>query len=348
MGHIDQFSYKFGIPTIGFEKKGLAGYAVTMFFTLSGFLITYLLILEREARGGRFNLTSIKDFYIRRVLRIWPIYFMAIVLTVLMLNILPREEMQGDLVRRIAMYLFFLPNLAYALGMAFPTITPLWSVGVEEQFYLIWPWIFRKSRNMLRALYIVIAIYLVVKLIARFWGGQVLYHLVSYTRIDCMAIGAIGACLVYKKKEKILAVVFSRIAQILTWTFLFWSLFFGSVHVLTFLDHEIYAGFFLIVILNVAFNKKPFISMENFAFNFIGKISYGIYVYHMIVIFIFSYFYSKVAFLSSINTFGLYFLIIFTTILLSFLSYRYFEAFFLRLKSRYTIVKSTNSPPLIK
>ncbi|HEY4062602.1 MAG TPA: acyltransferase [Puia sp.] len=164
--HIDEYSYRFGLPAIGLFEKGMAGYGVTIFFTLSGFLITYLLLIEKK--GG----ISIKRFYVRRILRIWPLYYLVIIIGILLLLFLPQVKAQGNPIYGLAMFVCFLPNLAYTLGMTLTTITPLWSVGVEEQFYLIWPWLVKKSDNILKASLGVIIVYFIVKLIARYTGNS--------------------------------------------------------------------------------------------------------------------------------------------------------------------------------
>mgnify|MGYP000938049899 FL=1 len=70
----------FGLNQLG-KSLNLASFGVTMFFTLSGFLITYLLLKEKEKTDN--ELINIKHFYIRRVLRIWPLYFLFLFLCVI-------------------------------------------------------------------------------------------------------------------------------------------------------------------------------------------------------------------------------------------------------------------------
>src|SRR5690349_8717514 len=72
----------FGIKKVN-EGWNFASYGVTMFFTLSGFLITYLLVKEKRI----FATINIKEFYIRRVLRIWPLYYFYIILVIFVLLI---------------------------------------------------------------------------------------------------------------------------------------------------------------------------------------------------------------------------------------------------------------------
>src|ERR1700750_2614950 len=122
---------------LGYEKMNgwsvfnRGGDAVEFFFTLSGFLITYLLQKEITRTGT----VSIRDFYLRRVFRIWPLYFLVVLIGFIGLGlILPRLTHQPffefPLLPGFLLFVFFLPNLAAAL---YPTalLHPLWSIGVE-------------------------------------------------------------------------------------------------------------------------------------------------------------------------------------------------------------------------
>src|SRR6478735_4462608 len=77
--HLGLSQLDFGIPTK--NSIDLAGYGVSIFFSLSGFLITYLLLIEKE----RFGDIQIRQFYVRRILRIWPLYYFYLLITLLTL-----------------------------------------------------------------------------------------------------------------------------------------------------------------------------------------------------------------------------------------------------------------------
>ncbi len=116
--------------------RGIA--AVELFFTLSGFLITYLLILEINKTGT----VAIKDFYIRRVTRIWPMYFLCLAGGLVGLGLVypwltGENYFDFSIPDVLWYYVFFLPNLPYAYCRA-GILCPLWSIGIEEQFYLFW------------------------------------------------------------------------------------------------------------------------------------------------------------------------------------------------------------------
>ncbi|GAB3829456.1 acyltransferase family protein [Hymenobacter jeollabukensis] len=127
--------FRYGLRLLSVGAQG-----VSLFFVLSGFLITYLL-LQEEAEQGQ---VSIRGFYLRRVLRIWPLYFacmafgFVVVPWYMHLTGQPWHETADP-----GMYALFLANLdAFRHANAVPAtfnLAVLWSVSVEEQFYLVWP-----------------------------------------------------------------------------------------------------------------------------------------------------------------------------------------------------------------
>jgi peptidoglycan/LPS O-acetylase OafA/YrhL len=112
-------------------------YAVSLFFLLSGYLITTLLKIEQESIGK----VDLRAFYGRRIARIWPLYYSFLVIVLLVAIAVPRElPVSGALLA----FLFFSGNwFVYvaggAVGGAVGGLGILWSVNVEEQFYLFWP-----------------------------------------------------------------------------------------------------------------------------------------------------------------------------------------------------------------
>lgn len=109
------------------------GFGLSMFFLLSAYLITELLIRERE----RTENIAWGLFFIRRALRIWPLYYGAIIIAFVIGRIPPHTY--GVSRTAIAVMALFVANctkLAPSLGIL---VGPLWSISIEEQFYLIWP-----------------------------------------------------------------------------------------------------------------------------------------------------------------------------------------------------------------
>jgi peptidoglycan/LPS O-acetylase OafA/YrhL len=170
---------------------------------LSGFLITYLLLAEEHT----FKTISIKKFYMRRILRIWPLYFLIIVLAFLVLpNIslftLPgygKDMVYHNLIFKLIFYALFFPNLAHSLGLV-PYVSHTWSIGTEEQFYLVWPVILKsfKKHRMFLMLFIILFYLIFAGFLATSYSDFLPFKKVmkSFWRtfnIDCMAIGGIYA-----------------------------------------------------------------------------------------------------------------------------------------------------------
>ena len=220
---------------------------------------------------------------------------------------------------------------------------PLWSVGVEEQFYLIWPVLLNKSGNILKSLFGVIAIYFIIKIILRIVDNGRWYNFICWSAIDSMAIGGIGAVLVLRKSN-LIKWIHHITLQIFAWLFLAISIFHSPIHLATLIDNEMHSIIYLILIINVSTNSKSIITLENKLLNYLGKISYGVYLYHVTIIVLFSHFLSG-KFSSQEETISTYILIYFIilggTILISGLSYEFLEKRFLSLKKRYERISSS-------
>lgn len=352
--HIEQIKSILTLDSLWGETTSVAKFiqiigpqGVVLFFVLSGFLITYLLLAEEN----KTNTISVKRFYIRRMLRIWPLYLLIIILS---LFIIPHiellslpgysvETIQSNIVLKLILYLFFFANLVLALLGVIPYASQTWSIGTEEQFYLVWPVIIKqikKHRLILMAFivlgYNVIRLFLysrysnfldptIKSILLAFWGG--------FT-IDCMAIGGFFAVMLYNN-ERFLKLFLNN-----------WIFYFSIAMAITFLIkgtyipyiHSIvYSGLYAIIILNFAANRQQRINLENPIFNYLGNISYGMYMLHPIGIVIAL----KTAMYSNYtNNWLIYPMAIFITIALAAISYRWYESYFLKFKSRFAIVKS--------
>jgi peptidoglycan/LPS O-acetylase OafA/YrhL len=276
------------VGALGWVNPETGKLAVICFFVLSGFLITYLLLSE-EARSGAI---SIRAFYLRRILRIWPLYYLLVLcgffvfprMSVLALPTgpIPTQSWWRDFV----LYGTIFPNLATPI----PYLGHLWSIGVEEQFYILWPILLVTVRNRLRLLLSVIVAYLVALFAADpFLGGgrpgstrAVLYGALYLFRIDCIALGGIAALILFHGFQPALRIMTSLPARILAPAALA-TLYLWNVQIPK-LTYELYALVFAWLILNIAANPSSFRWLENRLLDTLGKISYGIYMYHPLAI----------------------------------------------------------------
>jgi peptidoglycan/LPS O-acetylase OafA/YrhL len=126
-------------PLPGIWGKGPAG--VDLFFCISGFLITTLLLRERERTGS----IALRQFYARRALRILPLYYTLLLAYAAFAAFLPNDAPQrAYFFHTLPLYATFTANWLSDFSVAFPILFSFaWSLCVEEQFYAFWPWIVR-------------------------------------------------------------------------------------------------------------------------------------------------------------------------------------------------------------
>lgn len=333
---------------------------VTFFFVLSGFLISYLLFVEREKTGR----IGIRKFYYRRILRIWPLYFLVVFIGFFVLpyvdyfyvpyqSFITEPHRTGDFWGAFVLFLFMLPNLALAVFGPFPNIGQSWSIGVEEQFYLIWPWILRKAKHPFRSMAYFFTGYIGVKGSLLIWSVldpsrdlSVLTTFFAMSKLECMAIGGMGAYLLYRHRDGLVRIVFHPLAQAAAWLGIPLLLYL-TPSLVEDLAHIMYALCFLVIILNVSSNAGSWVKLEHPVLHFLGKISYGLYMYHMMVIIFVLHVFTKLVAPETPQTWwmhGLIYLsVLVITVLVSYLSYTLFESRFIGLKSKFAEIKSGDS-----
>jgi peptidoglycan/LPS O-acetylase OafA/YrhL len=127
-------------PLPGIWGKGPAG--VDLFFCISGFLITTLLVRERAYTGR----IALGDFYARRALRILPLYYALLLAYLGFAAVMPGSTPQrAHFFHTLPLYATFTANWFADFGVAFPILFSFaWSLCIEEQFYAVWPWIVRR------------------------------------------------------------------------------------------------------------------------------------------------------------------------------------------------------------
>ncbi len=336
ISHIERFKHRNQVSNwydFPFLKNTGGHIAVVLFFALSGFLITYLLLKEREQT----KTVNIKHFYIRRILRVWPLYFLILFATYFLLD-------YPITTTTLMMTLTFLPNIADGMMMRFEPCPPLWSIGVEEQFYLTWPLLIKYKKY---AIWIIFMVFIVITALPFIVFPLLIKNEVSaetlemWTRLfenlkfNCMASGAIFAILLHQQSKIITFLNRFRLLSILLVLLPFGCWFYGLSF--TYCTDEIYAVFFSISFL-VASSSVQIPNLDIKPVVFLGNISYGLYLFHWIVLeFIFKWnFIPKESEL--IYNVCLYGLTVGVTIVLAWVSYRYFEQQFLRLKNRYTLI----------
>ncbi|WP_205959835.1 acyltransferase family protein [Flammeovirga aprica] len=320
------------LPYFNFHSD-IGAKSVTVFFTLSGFLITYLLLIEKEKTKS----INIKKFYIRRILRIWPIYFLYLFLTVLYVLI---NENDFDAYNNLWYYVTFIPNYALTITETFPYLGHYWSLGVEEQFYIFWPLLFL-TKNHFKTIFIFFITYFSLKigvnLVIGGWSWQ--FGLLNLTKFDAMALGGIGAIILrnYNFHKLLNKYIYGGALLLILLSFLdllpIYSIFRSNILAVS-------CVIFFLFNINV-FGKDESI-LEHKVFIFLGKISFGLYVYHPLIqtiLYKYCYHGSDATILNMLSFF------IFSTllsILVSWLSFNFYESPFLKLKHKQAVINSTN------
>lgn len=348
VSHVELMKQYHGLPNT-YDKPAvyeLGRLSVTLFFVLSGYLITYLLLVERQRTGE----IAVRRFYLRRVLRIWPLYFLVVLLSFL---VLPRLEvfqlprltaaLPEHFPATFTLFIFFLPQLALSIYEPVPFAEPAWSIGVEEQFYLLWPVLMKRTRNFVALAAMAIAATVGLRYFAltmaranradddalRIWNWAINY--LYFTRMECMAIGGLFAWMVFAKKKALLAFFHNRFVQIVTYALTAYFLVTDSFKPI--FNYGWYSVCFAVLILNISTNPRSLIRLNGRAFEFLGNISFSIYMLHEMAI--------QLTIAMGLTTNAmLYGVSMLWTVAAATACYLWFERPFLRLKSRYAVIAS--------
>jgi peptidoglycan/LPS O-acetylase OafA/YrhL len=349
-------------PQVGFAVRSNGWVGVQLFFVLSGFLITSLLLRE-EARFGRIDLRA---FWIRRILRIWPLYYFTLLigffLLPLALGLRPGDAGWSQLLNRhLLPFSLFLGNWSMAIRgpTPFDELMILWSVSVEEQFYILAPLLIlfvpRAARMPLVLLLIAWAVWTRVpnaSAVLKQAITPVHFQFSTITQLDTLLAGVLLALWLVPSRP---GPVLRRVAAALQWVV---PLGIIAIAIRPGLGHPwtpslgrrdpwvvtaefaaiwlVFATLIAVVSIHDGWMRR-LLAWRSFVW--LGRISYGLYMYHILGIrlaealfFRLPWFANKEIF-QSFLAFGL-------TVVLASASYRLLERPFLRLKGRWTRVAS--------
>ncbi|REG98607.1 acyltransferase family protein [Flavobacterium aquicola] len=341
--HIPQFCEHRGFPffdSLAFLHKGQE--AVYLFFSLSGFLIIRQLYIEKTTE----NTIFLVPFFLRRILRIWPLYYLILFFGFLYYRVVlpyfgfPFEN-NYNLTEGILLSITFFPNI-FATYKPGGIIEILWSIGIEEQFYLfIAPLFFLlPSKKTLPFLALFTGVYFAV-----FFSESIPF--LSDYKMFFFYFSFSGICSILLLKP-----VFSEILQ--KSRILIFAVFLIYLSTSLFSDNlskPIYHLFSMILFgLTIgSLSTKPIAFLENKPLNYLGNISYGIYVFHAIamqfagLLYLKLNIHSKLPAVLSILLFNI--LVLAITIIVSHFSYTYYESYFLGLKHKFRVQKANQISP---
>ncbi len=329
-----------------FERFGILGSSVDLFFVLSGYLITKIIL------SNTLTMHCLITFYIRRGLRIWPVYYLLLVVLVVILPALPPAGTLDDL----PFYLTFTQEIARYRPLSPPTFPSAfrhtWSLAIEEQFYLVWPplvWLLgRKGLPLLALLVVTIAA------TARASG---LSAFILITHCDGLALGGLLAGLLTgplptvefrRPLVRLVWIPALAAAALLAATILLTDSFpqaWPQTALLaferTFKPLVLNLIFLALVALTVIHAGSPRLAfLRDPRLVYLGSISYGLYLYHHFIFEICKYY--ERAFLINSGPLG-HAMKLLASIALAMISWKYVERPILSLKDRFRYQRATDA-----
>jgi len=326
-------------PFFNFIKAG-GEIGVYFFFVLSGFLITYIILNEKKETGT----INFKNFMTRRMLRIWPLFYVMVLfafITPKILQLINLPSSSDGYSPDWLVSVLFLENYKMIFTDSFPNASPLrvmWSLCVEEHFYLIWgtALYFTKLKNVRFLIIGAIVIALVSKII--FYCNNLAF-LDILTNLDYFAFGAIPALLLVEKEKQTINFVssisvFSKVGFIsLTILYVILSPHFDFPFKI--IIEPIFFGilFSSLIFIILPENSEIKSSAKNI-FSRLGIYTYGLYLTHTIIINLFSKIFEKSNLSITLFWNAVLFFIatLLVTIIASIISYKIIEKPFLQLK----------------
>lgn len=314
--------------------------SMDIFFVLSGYLITDILCKTIGTEN------YLRNFYARRLLRVFPLYYAAIFLFLVLLPTFFQMPFKIDYFTGNQIYFWlFLQNWLLIFNKTDQSfLNHLWSMAVEEQFYLLWPLVFafiRKPKILITLLIVLLLSFVTLRF--WLWNSQLsnlpYFSFYSFTRIDGICIGCIIGLLQNtntKFVEKYTAFIVLFFAAV---NFIFYFINKQVGHSIPYLlvGYSTFSMLFGLLLYDLLNHKNSLFSkfFNNRLLKFVGTISYGTYIFHWPVYLILNYYLVRWLNLNAGDFNSQIFTSVFATMLsfvIGYLSYRYFEMKFLKLK----------------
>jgi len=258
-------------------------FGVPIFFVLSGFLISRILLKSKKEVG------FFKNFYIKRSLRIFPLYYLVCIVIIFVLPYFFNNT-TSPTINEFWPNLIYVQNIFISLHIPYQGPNHFWSLAVEEHFYLIWP-IIIYYLDIKKIKYLIVAVLIIQPMLRILLIKQnVDIYYLTFTRLDELLYGCLLA--IYELENKKISKKELSIAFVLSIVFVvLFSLVTGSSNiVIQGLKYSFFGYLFFVLVGFVALNKcKNLFFLKSKILSYTGKISYGLYMFHPFVFFYYFY-----------------------------------------------------------
>ena len=284
VSHFEQLKSYIKIPHLS-NWPVLGSIAVSIFFMLGGLLSTYFFVKEKLKN----DTINYAQFFSKRYIRIWPLYFVILIISFF---IWPAHMSMFN----FFLCLFLMSNVAFSMYGLNVVIDPIWTLGAEDQFYLIHPQLFRlKNFSKIFVTFIVlIVIYITIRIgIVHFTNAPNAIKLfLERTRFDNLLLGGTIALMFYGFQNKIQIptiiqekLIIHPVTQTISVSLFIIYILYSTCINTHFYSDLVIVSLLLPIIYNLAFNANCMINIENKWLNFIGKISFSLYLSHKMIIY---------------------------------------------------------------
>lgn len=312
-------------PWVNDAMASFGAHGVSLFFAISGFLITTLLLRERDRNGS----VDLKAFYIRRTLRIFPLYFGTLFAYIVLVYFFEKNATVAN---------GFWGNLIYFLTYTSNIFVPLdgrvifyfaWSLAVEEQFYLIWPSILLLVKTTRTAFYFLLVLVLVLVL------GSIVAQIEGAKYLSSFPLAIVAGALLAMALRLPASFQICRAVLGQKWSSI--TLVVATASALIYMPSHVYVVQLCLVglvgacVLTEQSALSKILKLAPLAY--IGSISYGMYMLHMlckgvIVKGLDALHYPEVGF-------SLFLLTLVASMMVAHLSYLYYESYFIKIKNKF-------------
>lgn len=334
--HYGSSAAVFGLSNPILKLTGLGWSGVDLFFVLSGFLITGILY---DSKGGK---NYFKNFYARRTLRIFPLYYVAAIVVIL-LAVISQYDLLGG--ANPIWILLYVGNFQMAIEGGGSTLDHFWSLAIEEQFYLVWPLVvltLSRAKLMLVAAAMVVIAPIIRTLLVLNDVPDLAVYVLTPARMDGLAMGALIALVMRGSKG---------IAPLVPWAWKLGGAALAAFLMIVILRREVSSGdpviltagislltiiYASVLILSLTFRPLQLV-MEQPVMRWFGKYSYGLYVWHPIVnmILLHSPLTERFGAITPVKAVLLLVMAFIVSVLISLASYKFMESPLLRLKRHF-------------